>query len=70
MGRKNFEANSLQQFWKVLLRRRVPVGKYQMKLSVVSDLSDIIFTEKVKVEVTKSKDDSEDLLQEILRGEQ
>ena len=70
LGRKNFEANSLQQFWKVLLRRRVPVGKYQMKLSVVSDSSDIFFTEKVKVEVTKSKDDSEDLLQEILRGEQ
>lgn len=69
LGRKVFESKNLQRFWEVELRRRVPVGKYQMKLSVVSDSSEITFTEKILVEVTKSKDDKEDLLQEILRGE-
>ena len=69
LGRKKFEADTLRRFWAANLRRRVPVGKYQMKLSVVSDSSEITFTEKIVVEVTKSQDDTEDLLQEILRGE-
>ena len=69
LGREKFRSSDLKRFWRVKLRRRVPPGKYQMKLSTVSGSSAIAFTEKIVVEVIKSQDDTEDLLQEILRGE-
>ncbi len=69
LGREKFQSSNLRRFWSVKLRRRVPPGKYQMKLSTVSGSSEIAFTEKIVVEVIKSQDDTEDLLQEILRGE-
>ena len=69
LGREKFESSALNRFWNVKLRRKVPPGKYQMKLSTLSALSEIAFTEKIVIDVTKSVDDTEDLLQEILRGE-
>lgn len=69
LGREVLKSKNLRRFWKVKLNRRVPPGSYLMKLSIATDSSDLIFTDKSRIEVSRSTDDTQDLLQEILRGE-
>lgn len=70
LGRKKLSSKDRRRFWTINLTKNVPPGYYLMKLSLSTDSSDIIFSEKKRVEVIRSVDDTQDLLQEILRGEE
>ena len=51
------------------MRKSVSSGKYLMKLSLVLGADLVSFSEATEIEVTRSEDDTVDLLQEILRDE-
>lgn len=70
LGRKKLNSEGLKRFWEINLTKKVPPGYYLMKLSLSTDTSDIIFSDKKRIEVIRSVDDTQDLLQEILRGEE
>lgn len=70
LGRHKLQSNGYQRFWKFDLDKRVPVGNYLMKLSMVLGNDQLTFTETMPVEVTRAQDDTRDLLQEILAGEE
>lgn len=59
-----------QKFWDINIKKRVPVGEYLMKLSMAfGNDEQMNFTESMPVTVTRSTDDTRDLLYEILRDE-
>lgn len=70
LGRKKLSSKDRRRFWTINLTKNVPPGYYLMKLSLSTDSSDIIFSDKKRVKVIRSVDDTQDLLQEILRGEE
>ena len=69
LGRKSLRSKAYQKDWKVRFERRVPPGDYLMKLSFAIQGKGLDFTETIPVVVTRSKDDTVDLLEEILRDE-
>jgi hypothetical protein len=64
------KSEQYRKFWDINIKKRVPVGEYLMKLSMAfGNDEQMNFTESMPVTVTRSTDDTRDLLYEILRDE-
>ena len=69
LGRQELKSSKYKRYWTFQLRKRVPVGQYMMKLSMALGEGQLEFSETMPIAVTRSTDDTADLLQEILKGE-
>ncbi|PCJ21055.1 MAG: hypothetical protein COB02_00255 [Candidatus Cloacimonadota bacterium] len=69
LGNLKLNSKSYKRSFLKTMRKSVSSGKYLMKLSLVLGADTVNFSESTEVEVTRSEDDTVDLLQEILRDE-
>lgn len=69
LGRKKLESRGFKKDWQIRFSRRVPPGNYMMKISFAVQGESLIFTDTIPINVARSKDDTVDLLEEILRDE-
>ncbi|MCO4783813.1 MAG: hypothetical protein KC646_15910 [Candidatus Cloacimonetes bacterium] len=70
LGTIDFKSKTYKRLFRKNMRKSVSAGKYLMKLSLVLGADVVSFTEAREIEVTRSEDDTADLLQEILRDEE